>query len=195
MDGYPKKKTKKWRKQMYSETRYAVIKWLEKELPSIKGAVLNVASGGWPIPRQLLDSKKITNYVTFDKKFYGDSKNPVNVYGDVHDMSKDWAGAWDCVICNQSLECFEDPFRAVKEMHRVLKPKGILLIDTPFNYVWFGYGSNPGSLKIKRPVKDYWRITKDGLGLLLKDFSSVDVKGFGGTSENDRYVYCAKAIK
>ncbi len=137
MDGHPNPKNCKWRGQMYSATRYAVIKWLEKELPSISGDVLSVAAGGWPVPKQLLDFKKVKKYTTFDKKFYGDGKNPVDVYGDVHAMPKDWDNKWDCVICNQAIECFKNPFKAISEMHRVLKPGGVLLIDAPYNYRWF----------------------------------------------------------
>ncbi|KKL04025.1 hypothetical protein LCGC14_2620200, partial [marine sediment metagenome] len=164
----------------------------EKELPSIKGSVLNVAAGGWPIPKQLLDSKKITNYVTFDKKFYGNSKNPVDVYGDVHNMSKDWSNVWDCVICNQAIECFENPFKAMEEIYRVLKPNGVLLIDCPFNYRAFCIGTwkNP-----KQGAPDFWRITKDGWKLLTKQFNNVEIEEFGGTGPHDRFVYCVKAVK
>jgi SAM-dependent methyltransferase len=164
-------------------------------LPKVSGEVLNVAAGGWPVPRQLLDFKKVKKYTTYDKKWYGDNKNPVDVYGDIEKMPSVWTNKWDCVICNQALECFPNPFKAMSEIRRVLKPNGVLLIDVIFNYVWFGYGSNSGSLKKKNPVKDYWRISKDGVELLLKDFSKVNIQGFGGASENDRYVYCVKAIK
>ena len=91
MDGHPNPKKCKYKGQLYSETRYNVILWLQRELPKIKGKVLNVAAGGWPIPKQLLDFKQITEYKTFDKKFYGDGKNPVDMYGDVHtDLPKKW---------------------------------------------------------------------------------------------------------
>lgn len=193
MDGYPIKKNKVWRGQTYSETRYYVCTWLEKELPLVVGNVLNVASGGWPVPYQLLDKTKVTKYTTFDQKVYGDSKNTASVYGDVHAMPfKD--EEFDVLICNQAAECFANIFVAMDEMFRVLKRGGTLYIDSPFNYVWFGRGSNPESLKKKNPVKDYWRISKDGWELLAKKFSKVDIQGFGGT-ENSRFVYCVKAVK
>ena len=195
MDGYPKKKSKEWHGQLYSETRFAVIKWLEKELPNVGGKVLNVAAGGWQVPRQLLDFTKVTKYITFDKKWYGDSKNKVDIRGDVHDMPKDWNNKWDCVICLESIECFDNPFKAMDEMYRVLKPGGIFIASCPFNYVWFGRGSNKESLKKKNPVKDYWRISKDGWDSLLGKFSKHTIEGFGGERDNDRFVYCVKGIK
>jgi SAM-dependent methyltransferase len=194
MDGAPNPKTKTFRGQLYSDTRYYVCLWLEKELPKISGDVINISSGGWPIPKQLLDFKRVKQYKTFDQKMYGDTNNTADFYGDVHSMPKEWTNKWDCIINNQSIECYANPFKAVNEMHRILKPSGILYIDLPLNYRWFGDGSG-GVSKPKNPVKDYWRITEDGVRLLLGGFSKVDIQGFGGTGKHDRYVYCAKAIK
>jgi len=194
MDGFPIQKTKYYKGRLYSETRFYVIKWLEQELPLISGAVLNVSAGGWEIPKLLLDKNKIIKYITYDIKVYGDGINKVDVIGDVHSMPTEWTDSWDCIINNQAMECYNNPFKAMSEMYRVLKPGGKLIIDSPFNYVWFGKGSNPESLKKKNPVKDYWRITKDGWELLTKDFSKVEIKEFGGT-ENSRFVYCIKAVK
>jgi SAM-dependent methyltransferase len=194
VDGYPLPKKFNFRGQQYSETRYHVCKWLEQELPKVSGLVLNVSAGGWPIPKKLLDFNKVTKYTTYDIGRYGDIKNVVDVIGDVHSMPGEWSNVWDCVLSNQAIECYENPFKAMEELYRILKPGGTLLIDAPFNYVWFGRGSNPESLKKKNPVKDYWRITEDGWRLLTKQFKSVSISGFGGT-ENSRFVYCVKAIK
>lgn len=194
MDGHPIPKSKKWRGQVYSETRYAVIKWLERELPSVTGDVLNIAAGGWPVPKQLLTNPGVKSYVTYDQKFYGDSKNPVSEYGDVHSMPKDWTNKWDCVICNQAMECFSNPFKAISEMYRVLKPGGVLYIDAPFNYRWFGEGSFPGKSPKKHRVYDYWRISRDGWELLTKDFSKVIIED-SGPNKWDPYTYMIKAIK
>jgi SAM-dependent methyltransferase len=192
MDGNPNPKNKNYRGALYSETRYAVIKWLERELPNVAGDVLNVAAGNWALPKKLLTNKGLKLYLTYDKKKYGASKNNVNHYGDVHSMPAKWANKWDCVLCNQAIECFENPFKAMDEMYRVLKPGGILLVDAPFNYRWFGVGAWKDP---KQGATDYWRITKDGWKLLTKKFRKVNIEGFGGTGEHDRYVYCIKAIK
>lgn len=164
MDGYPLPKIKTWRGQQVSETRYYVNTWMEAELPLIEGNVLNIGAGGSQTPKQLLDFSKVTLYKTFDKEYYGDSKNPVDIVGDVMDMPSDMTNFWDAVLCIEVMECVENPFKAMDEIYRILKPNSSAYITCPFNYCFFGYGSNPNSLKIKNHVKDYWRPTKQGWG-------------------------------
>ena len=195
MDGNPVPKTKKYKGELYSETRYAIIQWLERELPLISGRVIDIGAGNWKIPRQLMDKSKVKEYKTFDKKVYGSSKNIVDHYGDIQDMPKEWSNQWDTVLCLEVMECVPNPFKAMEEMHRILKPGGMLLLSSPFNYRWFGSGSWDDPKQNAKDVRDYWRITKQGLELLAKDFVKVEVVGFGGTGNHDRYVNCMKAIR
>ena len=193
MDGFPRAKTQAYNGTLYSDTRYFIIKWLEKELPTCSGSVLNVSAGGWVVPKQLLDPAKVTKYATTDIAQYGDSVNHVDVVADVHSLPSEWSNAWDVVLDLEALECYEDPRQAVSELYRVLKPGGVLLLSSPFNYRFFGAGT--GLAEKVNPVKDYWRFTRDGLLLLTKGFAQVQVNGFGGEGEHDRYTYCLKAIK
>jgi SAM-dependent methyltransferase len=198
MDGSPAPKSKKWRGNAYSETRFAVAEWLERELPSITGDVIIVSAGNWPVPKQLLTNPGIKSVKTFDRKIYGDSKNVVDFTGDVHSMPDEWNNKWDCVINNQSIECYEDPFKAMSEMYRILKPKGVLLIDAPFNYRWFGKGSWTDPKQNIKEVQDYWRITRNGWELLTKkagfDPTKVRIER-SGPDKHDPYCYMVKAIK
>lgn len=194
MDGHPNPKSKKWRGNMYSETRYAVIKWLEVELPKVTGDVLIVSAGNWPVPKQLLTNKGVKSIKTFDERQYGDTKNGVDFEGDVHNMPAEWTNKWDCIINNQSIECYKNPFKAMDEMHRVLKPGGKLLIDAPFAYRWFGDEAWPGKPKKKNRVYDYWRISKDGWEVLTEKFSKTDID-WAGPNVWDPYVYLVTAIK
>jgi len=194
MDGHPNPKNKKWQGQLYSETRYAVIEWLERELPHITGDVLNISAGNWEVPKKLLTNPGLKSYKTFDQKRYGDTKNTVDFVGNVHEMPSDWTNKWDCIINNQAMECYENPFKAMDEMHRILKPGGVLLIDAPYNYRWFGQGSWTDEKQNRKDVKDYWRITRQGWELLTKKFKDRRIER-SGPNKYDPYTYMVKAIK
>jgi len=193
MDGHGKPKLHKYKGELYSETRFSAIQFLQRELPKLSGRVINVSAGNWKVPEQLIDRKRVTEYITFDKKLFGDSKNRVQVVGDVVKMpfADEYA---DAIVNNQSLQNYSDPFKACSEMHRVLKKGGTLLLDVGFNTSFHGYGSTPGSLKKKNKVFDYFRFTQQGLELLLKDFSKVDVTHSGPNSWSP-HCYFVKAVR
>ena len=65
---------------------------------------------------------------------------------------------FDYILCTEVLEHTLNPFEAVKEIYRILKPKGILFISIPFNF------------RIHGPLPDCWRFTKYGIKTLLKHF-------------------------
>lgn len=190
MDGQPNPKNKQWHGKDYSETQFATIQWLERELPGITGNVLHVSACNWDVPKILLTNPGVESYKTFDKKSHGKA----DFFGDVHDMPADWTEKWDCVICSNAIGCYENPFKAIEELRRILKRGGVLLVDAPFNYRWFGSGSWDDIKQNKQDVKDYWRITRQGWELLLKKFKSFKIERTG-PNKYDPYGYMTKAIK
>lgn len=78
---------------------------------------------------------------------------------DIHDLSFD-DGSVGTVICLETLEHVADPLRAVEEMHRVLRPGGVLAISS---LMFFPIHAHPW---------DYWRFTPEGFELLLRPFES-----------------------
>jgi SAM-dependent methyltransferase len=64
------------------------------------------------------------------------------------------------VICLETLEHVADPLRAVEEMHRVLRPGGVMAISS---LMFFPIHAHPW---------DYWRFTPEGFELLLRPFES-----------------------
>ncbi|RAV22510.1 class I SAM-dependent methyltransferase [Paenibacillus contaminans] len=76
------------------------------------------------------------------------------------DLPENTAGL---VLCMDTLQHVEEPSTAVIEMHRVLKPKGILIISTVLISPIFPCPA------------DYWRFTPEALELLLAPFDRVIV--------------------
>jgi SAM-dependent methyltransferase len=76
---------------------------------------------------------------------------------------------FDYVLSDQVLEHVEgDPYKAIAECHRVLRPGGIALHTTCF------------IIPVHGAPKDFWRFTPEALSLLHQDWSQViEVGGWG----------------
>jgi len=76
---------------------------------------------------------------------------------------------FDFVVSDQVLEHVGgDPFQAIGETYRVLKPGGIAVHTTVLLFQIHGYPN------------DYWRFTPEGLKLLCRNFSKIiDSGGWG----------------
>lgn len=73
------------------------------------------------------------------------------------------SGRFDIVVCTEVLEHVISPFAAVAEIRRVLKPGGIFLASSPFNF------------RIHGPLPDCWRFTEHGWRALLSAFENVKI--------------------
>jgi SAM-dependent methyltransferase len=73
------------------------------------------------------------------------------------------SGTFDFIVCTEVLEHTLNPFDAVREMTRLLKPGGILFGSTPFNF------------RIHGPLPDCWRFTEHGLRALLTDLEVLEL--------------------
>jgi predicted SAM-dependent methyltransferase len=62
---------------------------------------------------------------------------PVDVIGSAEDLSSFENGSLDFVIANHIIEHLEDPIKALKEFHRVLKTRGLLFMCVPDARVTF----------------------------------------------------------
>ncbi len=72
--------------------------------------------------------------------------------------------SFDFVLCTEVLEHTLNPFKAIDELYRVLKPGGLLFLSVPFNF------------RIHGPLPDCWRFTEHGLRALLSNFAEVSIK-------------------
>lgn len=76
-------------------------------------------------------------------------------------------GTIGTVVCVEVLEHVHDPIRAVKEIHRVLKPGGVAILTS----VMF--------MPVHAHPWDFWRFTPEGFAMLVADFETSLAFGFG----------------
>ena len=74
---------------------------------------------------------------------------------------------YDKIICLAILEHVYDPFKAVKNLKKMLKDDGIIYGYVPYLY----YQHAPKNLKFQ----DYFRFSKDALAYLFKDFKDIEL--------------------
>lgn len=95
--------------------------------------------------------------------------NPVpdygaDIIGDIHEMPFP-DNSQEAIICSAVLEHVKNPFLAVDEMYRTLKPGGYCYVFVPF--LFYYHVPKTGE------YKDYWRFTEDGARELFRKFSSI----------------------
>jgi len=86
------------------------------------------------------------------------------------------------VICEHVLEHVEEPAKAIKEISRVLKPKGLLMLVVPFSW------------PLHEKPYDLWRFSEEGLrALLMHSFEGVKFETIG--QPNRPSLICVTARK
>lgn len=113
------------------------------------GLVVDIGAGRAPY-RNLIACEK---YVGVDVRRRGDVENLV--IADVHNHLPFADDSVDLVIMTEALEHLRDPAVAMREVWRILKPAGRLILTTPF--LW----------PIHEEPNDYQRFTPYGLPRLL----------------------------
>lgn len=73
--------------------------------------------------------------------------------------------SYDFVVCTEVLEHTLRPFDAIREIRRILRPGGFLLLSVPFNF------------RIHGPLPDCWRFTEHGLRAILDGFEIAELSG------------------
>jgi SAM-dependent methyltransferase len=92
--------------------------------------------------------------------------------------------SYDVIVCTEVLEHTLNPFDAVKEIRRILKPSGLLIASAPLNF------------RIHGPLPNCWRFTLHGWRQLLREFSSVDIRSVDTVGRDLMPIhYTVRAIK
>lgn len=119
--------------------------------------VLVVGGGSVGQGMQRLYSEKRIRAVGFDIYF---SEN-VSFVADAHQIPVK-AGSFDGVVVQAVLEHVADPFQVVAEIHRVLKPEGMVYAETPFLQ------------HVHEGAYDFMRFTERGHRYLFKAFKELN---------------------
>jgi len=157
----------RYRGEVRTLARIGIMRFLESWQDRIQGRVLDVGVGTWPYPRQLFQD--VCDYTATDCFQHPN----IDLVSDIHRLTDVFEPeSFDFVLCIDVLEHIPRPWEAVRELYAVLSPGGTLLLTTPFNF----------RLHDNEQVRDYWRMTADGLGVLLRDvagFEEVEITPVG----------------
>jgi len=125
--------------------------------------ILDIGSMSWDNPRRNFTFRR---YFSPLWKYVGLDLSPGH---NVDIVSEDPAhyplpdNDFSVVICSSILEHATDPFAVAKEIGRILKPNGFAFVTVPYRR---NLHNCPG---------DFWRMTCDGLSLLMKDIAMLEV--------------------
>ena len=144
----------------------ALSKALLPEIPAfLTGKFLDIGCGETPF-RNII-APHVQTYVTTDIERRTDK---IDYVCDIQNMSPIQDNMFDSAGCFDVLEHVPDPVAACREMARILKPGGYLIVTTPF------------LARLHEIPHDYYRFTEYGLRRLFEPcgFDTVLIKGFGG---------------
>jgi SAM-dependent methyltransferase len=115
------------------------------------GKFIDLGCGTMPYRDSVIDI--IREYHTLD---LFPRREEVTYTTDIQDMSTIKTDSYDSAICLEVLEHIPDPFKAISEIHRILKPGGVLILSVPH------------LSRLHDEPNDYYRFTSHGLRYALE---------------------------
>lgn len=147
---------------------------LTRVFSSLKpGKVIDVGSKNSPY----LSKIPHTSYLRLDI----DPKSKPDIVCDLHKII--WKrNYFDTVIATEVLEHLYDPQKAVNEIWRILKPRGMAILSTRFIYK---YHPDP---------KDYYRFTPDSLKYMFRNFARIKIYPHGNRIQTIWQLMCSSGL-
>jgi SAM-dependent methyltransferase len=112
------------------------------------------------------------------------SNGEATIIGDLVDPDVLQAGSFDCVICTEVLMLIYDVKTAIANLHRALRPGGVLLVTVA------------GISQICRPERDahgdFWRFTSLSLRRVLEEVfpsDQIEIQGYGNVRAATAFLY------
>lgn len=149
--------------------RLSILKAVRSFLPSLHGTVVDLGSGNMPYKTLVVSQPRVEQYLAVDWSQLSYYDTVPDIYWDGKTLPME-SNSVDCVLMTEVLEHLSQPSAVLKEVHRVLKPAGLLMGTTPF--VW----------PLHEVPNDRQRFTPLGVADLLAqaDFVLTEVTGSGG---------------
>lgn len=146
----------------------ALYSQYEVTLPLIRrfarGRLIDLGCGDMPFRESIIDQVSVYDGLDLHPCTWG------TYIGNVEDMFMIGTESYDTAICLEVLEHVSDPFRAAREIYRILKPGGVLILSVPH------------LSRLHNEPDDYYRFTQHGVENLLEraGFNLVALEKRGG---------------
>ncbi|RVT75873.1 SAM-dependent methyltransferase [Flavobacterium sufflavum] len=151
--------------------RTYIFNAIKDTLPQFKGSLLDIGCGKMPYENYILENSKVDKYVGLDIEgaLEYDKKIKPDFAWDGQIMPFE-DNCFECAFGTEVLEHCPDPKVTLKEVFRVLKPKGVFFFTVPF--LW----------NLHEVPHDEYRYTPFSLKRHLEDsgFREIEIKATGG---------------
>jgi len=138
--------------------RYYIESFIAEHAGDIRGRVLEIKDPGYT---QRYGGSKVEQSDVLDIN----AANPAaTIIADLNEPNVLDAGVYDCVIFTQTLQLLYDPRKVIQQLHRSLKPGGVLLLTIP------------GITPLRSRDSWYWSFTElSGRAMLSELFPEAEI--------------------
>jgi len=149
--------------------RYYIEQFLAAHAKDIQGRVLELGDNSYTIK---FGGKRVTHS---DVLHYTSGNPMATIVGDLTKADNIDSNTFDCIILTQTLQMIYDFRAAIRHIHRILKPDGVLLV------------TSHGTSKLCRILGEdqwgeYWRFTGQSSQIMFEEFfksGNVKVSSYG----------------
>jgi SAM-dependent methyltransferase len=140
--------------------RHYIDRFMASTASDIRGHVLEVGTDTYTV---LFGGEKVTS---IDVLHVADGYPKTTIVADLTRADHVPSDTFDCIICTQTLHLVYDVATAMRTLHRLLKPGGVLLLTTP--------GISQISRYDMDHWGDFWRFTRASLRRLFSEVFPAD---------------------
>lgn len=149
----------------YLQGRYDIILHIYRNLDLPRSSIcLDAGSGTGTLAQRLRDELGVTIYEVDDSPYSEENsyENKWFFTGDIKSLDLP-DNSYDCIFCIDVLEHIHKPEEALKELHRILRPNGYLIVSVPSHMcLWGAHDELAGHVTrfSRKEVIDLLRITR-----------------------------------